>query len=177
MAKISWGRKSRPQVKNAKLRFSDGEGKRRTQFECAGQNRWPTRLSVIVISAISRPVGEFEEGTDFTSVKTFTVVKSGARRELKGFGNDTDLMFAPGSSNILNGAVKRITDYALTLDMGVPSGTAIKMGLFLNLFLTKWLHYFQKHTIIYLYQRNTERDERCASQTICFTQGSRNDSK
>ena len=40
---------------------------------------------------VEQNFGEFEEGTDFTSVKTFTVVNNGARRELKDFAITLDM--------------------------------------------------------------------------------------
>ena len=39
------------------------------------------------------------------------------KQNFKGFEEDTDFMFAPGSANMPNGGLKQIADYALTLDM------------------------------------------------------------
>ena len=39
------------------------------------------------------------------------------KQNFKDFEEDADFMFAPGSANMPNGGVKRIIDYALTLDM------------------------------------------------------------
>ena len=39
------------------------------------------------------------------------------KQNFKDFEEDVDFMFAPGSANMPNGGVKRIIDYALTLDM------------------------------------------------------------